>query len=116
VQELLVKVTNNGRRPVLFYSHRELATLRPAFIESRVIEASILHEKLRNINALKQLIIMDACQSGLSVELLATRGASEEKVTAELSLSAAIHVMASDGSEQFTTELAGLGHGLILQN
>ena len=77
------------------------------------IEASILQDKFKNIKALKQLIVMDACQSGGSVELLATRGASEEKAIAQLSRSAGIHVMASAGSEQFATEFAELGHGLF---
>jgi len=77
------------------------------------IEASLLQDKFKNIQALKQLIVMDACQSGGSVELLATRGASEEKAIAQLSRSAGIHVMASAGSEQFATEFAELGHGLF---
>lgn len=77
------------------------------------IEASLLQDKFKNIKALKQLIVMDACQSGGSVELLATRGASEEKAIAQLSRSAGIHVMASAGSEQFATEFAELGHGLF---
>lgn len=77
------------------------------------IEASILQDKLKQIKALKQLIIMDACQSGGSVELLATRGASEEKAIAQLSRSAGIHVLASAGSEQFATEFTELGHGLF---
>ena len=77
------------------------------------IEASLIQDKLKNIKALKQLIIMDACQSGGSVELLATRGVSEEKAIAQLARSAGIHVMASAGSEQFATEFASLGHGLF---
>jgi uncharacterized caspase-like protein len=47
------------------------------------------------------------------VELLATRGASEEKAIAQLSRSAGIHVMASAGSQQFATEFTELGHGLF---
>src|SRR5690606_20179834 len=54
-------------------------------LEKEAIEASVLQEKLTRIKALKQLIVMDACQSGGSVELLATRGASEEKAIAQLS-------------------------------
>ncbi|MEJ7647247.1 MAG: caspase family protein [Chryseolinea sp.] len=77
------------------------------------IEAGVLQEKFKSIKALKQLIIMDACQSGGSVELLATRGAGEEKAIAQLSRSAGIHVMASAGSEQFASEFASLGHGLF---
>ncbi len=77
------------------------------------VEAGLLQDKFKKIRALKQLIIMDACQSGGSVELLATRGASEEKAIAQLSRSAGIHVMASAGSEQFASEFASLGHGLF---
>jgi len=77
------------------------------------IEASLLQEKLKQIRALKQLIIMDACQSGSSIEMLATRGAVEEKALAQLSRSAGIHVMASAGSQQFATEFKELGHGLF---
>ncbi len=82
-------------------------------LSKEAIEAGVLQEKFKHIKALKQLIIMDACQSGGSVELLATRGANEEKAIAQLSRSAGIHVMASAGSEQFATEFAELGHGLF---
>jgi WD40 repeat protein len=82
-------------------------------LNKEAIEAMTLQEKFSKIKALKQLIIMDACQSGGSVELLATRGASEEKAIAQLSRSAGIHVMASAGSEQFATEFTELGHGLF---
>jgi uncharacterized caspase-like protein len=82
-------------------------------LEKESIEADLLQEKLKQIKALKQLIVMDACQSGSSVELLAMRGAAEEKAIAQLSRSAGIHVMASAGSEQFAAEFAELGHGLF---
>lgn len=82
-------------------------------LHKEAIEANLLQEKLKHVKALKQLIIMDACQSGGSVELLATRGANEEKAIAQLSRSAGIHVIASAGSEQFATEFASLGHGLF---
>jgi WD40 repeat protein len=82
-------------------------------LNKEALEAGLLQEKFKHIKALKQLIVMDACQSGGSVELLATRGASEEKAIAQLSRSAGIHVMASAGSEQFATEFAELGHGLF---
>ena len=82
-------------------------------LKTEAIDAAVLQDKFKNIKALKQLIVMDACQSGGSVELLATRGAAEEKAIAQLSRSAGIHVMASAGSEQFATEFAELGHGLF---
>lgn len=82
-------------------------------LQKEAIEGSVLQEKFKKIQALKQLIIMDACQSGGSVELMATRGATEEKAIAQLSRSAGIHVMASAGSEQFAAEFAELGHGIF---
>lgn len=82
-------------------------------LRKEAIDAGALQEKFKQIKALKQLIVMDACQSGGSVELLATRGAAEEKAIAQLSRSAGIHVMASAGSDQFATEFAELGHGLF---
>jgi hypothetical protein len=82
-------------------------------LKKEAIDASVLQDKFKNIKALKQLIIMDACQSGASVELLANRGAAEEKAIAQLSRSAGIHVMASAGSEQFAAEFAELGHGIF---
>ncbi len=77
------------------------------------ISAEQLKEKFRKISALKQLVIIDACQSGGSAELLATRGGMEEKAMAQLSRSAGIHVLSAAGSEQFATEYKALGHGVF---
>lgn len=77
------------------------------------IRADVLQSAMLDIKALKQLIIMDACQSGGSVEVLAQRGAPEEKAIAQLSRSSGIHVMAAAGSEQYATEFESLGHGLF---
>ena len=84
-----------------------------ANLEKNAISGIEMQEKLKNIKALKQIIIMDACQSGGSVELLAMRGSMEEKAIAQLSRSAGIHVLASAGSEQNAKEIAQLGHGLF---
>lgn len=77
------------------------------------VNAATLQQKFANISALKQLVVLDACQSGGSTELLAVRGASEEKAMAQLSRSSGVHVLAASGSEQFATEFAELGHGLF---
>ncbi|MFC2116034.1 caspase family protein [Bacteroidota bacterium] len=77
------------------------------------IKADIMQEKFRNISALKQVVVLDACQSGGSAEILAQRGAMEEKAMAQLSRSSGIHVMAAAGSEQYATEVGSLGHGLF---
>ncbi len=77
------------------------------------IKAGTMQEKFRNIPALKQVVVLDACQSGGSAEILARRGAMEEKAMAQLSRSSGVHVMAAAGSEQYATEAASLGHGLF---
>lgn len=77
------------------------------------VDAATLQQKFANISALKQLVVLDACQSGGSTELLAVRGAGEEKAMAQLSRSSGVHVLAASGSEQFATEFAELGHGLF---
>ncbi len=77
------------------------------------IEAATLQQAMLEVKALKQLIIMDACQSGGSVEVLAQRGAPEEKAIAQLSRSSGIHVLAAAGSEQYATEFEALGHGIF---
>jgi WD40 repeat protein len=77
------------------------------------IYAGIIQEKLKNIPALKQIVILDACQSGGSTEILAQRGASEEKALAQLSRGSGVHVLAASGSEQYAAEVSELGHGVF---
>ena len=77
------------------------------------IKDETMQEKFSHIAALKQLVILDACQSGGSTEMLAQRGAMEEKAMAQLSRSTGVHVLAAAGSEQYATEVSSLGHGLF---
>jgi WD40 repeat protein len=72
-----------------------------------------LQEKFRMVPALKQVILIDACQSGGSVGILAMRGATEEKALAQLSRSSGVHVMASSESNQQSAEVKSLGHGVF---
>ena len=72
-----------------------------------------LQEKFKSLPALKQVIFVDACQSGSSVEALAMRGATEEKALAQLSRSSGVHVLASSESDQQSAEIKSLGHGVF---
>lgn len=72
-----------------------------------------LQEKLRLLPALKQVVFVDACHSGSSVEMLAMRGGAEEKALAQLSRSSGIHVMASSESQQQSAEVKSLNHGVF---
>jgi len=82
-------------------------------LNKEAISSKALQEKFAKIKALKQLVILDACQSGAATEMLAMRGAAEEKALAQLARSSGVHVLASAGSEQFATEFAELGHGVF---
>ena len=72
-----------------------------------------LEDKFKLLPALKQVIFIDACQSGGSVETLAMRGGAEEKALAQLSRSSGIHVMASSESQQQSAEITSLNHGVF---
>ena len=72
-----------------------------------------LQEKLKLLPALKQVVFVDACHSGGSVEVLAMRGGAEEKALAQLSRSSGIHVMASSESQQQSAEIKSLNHGVF---
>ncbi len=77
------------------------------------ISAAELRELSKKISAQKQLIVLDACQSGGAVETFARRGAAEEKAILQLARSAGTVLLASTGSEQFATEFEQLGHGVF---
>ncbi|MEQ8560967.1 MAG: caspase family protein, partial [Cytophagales bacterium] len=100
-----------GEKEIAF--HESTRLLDRKALEETALSAAEVQKHLQGISALKQIIIMDACQSGGSVELLAQRGAPEEKAIAQLSRSSGIHVMASAGSDQYATEFQHLGHGLF---
>jgi len=82
-------------------------------LKVEAISATELNVKLKEIAALKQVVILDACHSGTSTQILATRGATEEKALAQLARSSGIHILAAAGSEQQAVEFASLGHGLF---
>jgi uncharacterized caspase-like protein len=77
------------------------------------IAARNLRELLKNVRAQKQLIILDACESGGAVETIAMRGASEEKAIMQLARSVGVAVLASAGQDQVATEFGKLGHGVF---
>ncbi len=82
-------------------------------LNEKAIMADYMQENFNKIKALKQIMILDACQSGGATKVLGQRGAGREKAIAQLSRSTGIHVLASAGSEQFAIEFKSLGHGLF---
>lgn len=82
-------------------------------LKSSGISALELKTLTSEIPAQKQMLIVDACQSGGAVETFAMRGAAEEKAMIQLARSTGVTLLASTGSEQFATEFEELGHGVF---
>ncbi|MBS1810561.1 MAG: caspase family protein [Acidobacteria bacterium] len=76
------------------------------------VSAGLLQQYSREIKAQKQLFILDACQSAAALNnVVALRGAAEEKAIAQLARSTGTHWLTATGSEQFASEFDQLGHG-----
>lgn len=82
-------------------------------LSEKAIPGSTLRNLASAIPARKQLMVLDACQSGGMIESFAVRGAAEERALAQLARSTGMYVLASTRSEQFATEAKELGHGLF---
>lgn len=82
-------------------------------IKERGVSASSLKQYAQEINAQKQVFILDACQSAGALETVAVRGAAEEKAIAQLARSTGTFWITATGSTQFATEFEKLGHGIF---
>ena len=76
------------------------------------LSANELQQFSKDIKAQKQLFILDACQSAGAIEqIVAARGAAEEKAISQLARATGTHWLTASGSEQFASEFTQLGHG-----
>lgn len=82
-------------------------------LKAHGLSAVELRELSKKISAQKQVVFLDACQSGAAVETFAMRGAAEEKAILQLARSTGSYLIASTGSEQYATEFKELGHGVF---
>jgi hypothetical protein len=86
---------------------------RDDVLQNKGISAVELRDASKEIKAQKQVVFLDACQSGAAVETFAMRGAAEEKAILQLARSTGSYLIASTGSEQFASEFKELGHGVF---
>ena len=91
--------------PRLYDNHSQL--------ESKGISQAELKELSTDMVARKQVFVLDACQSGGALELMAARGVSEEKAIAQLARTTGTFWLAASGSEQYATEFEKLNHGVF---
>ncbi len=86
---------------------------RDEILYEKAISANDLRDLSKEINAQKQVFIIDACQSASALEAVALRGVKEERAIAQLARSTGTFWITASGSEQFATEFESLGHGVF---
>lgn len=87
---------------------------RPEILQEKALSASEVRQLTQDINAQKQLFLLDACQSGAALEsAVAKRGVEEERAIAQLARSTGTFWITASGSTQFATEIEALGHGIF---
>lgn len=77
------------------------------------LTGSELKEITLKLKPLKQLMLIDACNSGEAVNVFASRGFQEEKAIVELSRSRGVYIIAASGASQTAKEVTELKHGLF---
>lgn len=86
----------------------------PEQLRAKGVSGGELQESLKNIKAMKQIVLMDACHSGAAIKNMNVRAvASDEKAIIQLARSAGVVWIASSGSKQFATEFETLKHGVF---
>jgi WD40 repeat protein len=75
------------------------------------IEAKDLQQYAINIQAQKQLFILDACQSAAAFADMLSDDGNQQKNIALVARSTGTHWMAASGAQQFANEFSTLGHG-----
>ena len=83
-------------------------------LQDKAISNNELLEYSRDIQAEKQFIIVDACNSGAAGQALAFRnGPEEEKAIAILARSTGTHFLFASTADQLAKEIPEIGHGVM---
>ena len=80
-------------------------------LEQKGIPSKLLQQYAIDIQAQKQLFILDACQSAGAFETLMSNDGNQQKSLAVVARSTGTHWMAASGAQQFANEFSALGHG-----
>ena len=109
-----MNVAEEGDKSSFFLALRDVTNLySTGVLKTKGISAEQLKNFSKDIAAQKQMFVLDACQSGGAVDLIASRGAVEEKAMAILARSTGTYWLTASGSEQLAGEFGALGHGVF---
>lgn len=82
-------------------------------LSKKGVSADELFIHSKEISALKQVFIFDACHSGGAVDAFSKRGFTEEVAITQLARSAGIVLLAASETQQYATEFQDLNHGVF---
>ena len=82
-------------------------------LEQKGIPSKLLQQYAIDIQAQKQLFILDACQSAGAFETLMSNDGNQQKSLSVVARSTGTHWMAASGAKQYANEFASLGHGVF---
>ncbi len=82
-------------------------------LQAKAISGPRLRELSASVKAQRQLLVLDACQSGAATTAFALRGAAEERAILQLARSAGVVLLAATSGDQYAAEMQQLGHGVF---
>ena len=105
-------VINNSDKE-FYLVPNDVADLKNAGAElvQKGISAKYLQGLAVDIQAQKQVFILDACQSAGAFETMLSNDGTQQKTLAMVARSTGTHWIAASGSQQFANEFSALGHG-----
>jgi hypothetical protein len=85
----------------------------PEKLKAAALSSAELRDLVGSIPANKQMLLVDACNSGAFLSGFALRGAAEENALAQLQRSAGIAIFSASTDVQFANEVKDIGHGVF---
>ena len=103
-----------GEKKEFYYILTDVTQMTdPVKAEQDGLSGTEMKKRLSGIKAAKQVLFIDACNSGAFTEQFTLRGAAEENALAKLSRSTGSVIFASTTKEQFASEFKELHHGVF---
>jgi hypothetical protein len=101
--------------PDFYFALTEVTQLygNDALLEQKGLSGRQLRKFLEQIKALKQLVVIDACEAGTIEQAFKLRGPIEDKAIAQLHRSSGTHFLMSTGANQYAAEIEKLRHGVF---
>lgn len=85
----------------------------PEKLSQGAVSSTELRNLAAEISASKQILFVDACNSGAFAEGFAVRGAAEDLALAQLARSSGSSVLTATTNQQFASEITSIGHGIF---